>query len=90
MLEYKYLKGGSMNQHSEFIDWLINNKNYSKKSASDAYSRCKRAEKLTGKKISKKTPQLLSNCDEFVNLSVYVRSQINRAVTLWNEFVTVK
>ena len=79
-----------MKQRSEFIEWLIESKNFGKKGASDVYSRCVRAEKFTGKQISKNTLELLSNCDEFDSLSIYVKSQIKRAIMLWNEFNTIK
>jgi len=71
----------------EYRNWLIEQKNIKNKSAHDYVSRLKRAiQLLDGEKINNDTLLRLKEIEEFNSLSVSVRSQIRRAVRLFNEF----
>lgn len=73
----------------EFIDWLLNFKHFTERSAKDVVSRCKRADAFIHAKGPTDAYYLftLEQQDEFKKLSVNVRSQIKRALELKNEFL---
>lgn len=74
-------------EYSEFLEWLINEKNMSIRSAKDVISRCGRVcRMLHTDSISSDTLENLQNNDEFEKSSMFIKSQLKRAVTLYNEF----
>ncbi len=76
-------------EKTEFVEWLITNRNFSKRAANDTVSRIKRADKIY--KIPDSPDSLylykLQQTDEFSNLSVSVRSQIKRAASLYSDYL---
>lgn len=75
-------------ESTELLEWLINEKNMSIRSAKDVISRCSRVRRmLHTDSISSNTLEILKNNDEFEESSMFIKSQLKRAVTLYNEFV---
>ena len=71
----------------DFEKWLINEKNYSIRSASDVTSRIKRAKSILGiENINKKTESDLNNSNDFSCLSCSVKSKIRIAIRLYLEY----
>lgn len=71
-------------QKTDFYSWLLEEQNYSERSAKDVISRCKRAEKIVS---SSGIPDAfyvftLEQQEDFKALSVNVRSQMKRAIKL--------
>ena len=74
-------------ESSELLEWLISEKNMSIRSAKDVISRCGRVRRmLHADSISSNTLDILQNNDEFEESSMFIKSQLKRAVTLYNEF----
>lgn len=73
-----------------FVDWLVKSQNYSQRSASDTLSRVRRADKIC--RLDGAPDDFycytLQQTNEYNALSVSVRSQIKRALTLYNNFIT--
>ena len=70
-----------------FIEWLIEKKGFTKRSAHDAQSRLKRVFAITGKQdINPNTLVDLNKNETFLSLSMSVKSQLRRAVKLYSEF----
>lgn len=73
-----------------FLIWLINTQNYSQRSASDILSRVRRADKMC--RLDGAPDDFycytLQKTKGYRELSVSVRSQIKRALMLYNRFVT--
>jgi DNA (cytosine-5)-methyltransferase 1 len=77
-------------QKEAFVNWLITDKHFSNRSASDTVSRMKRAEKicpLNGIPDSYYIFSLEQKSD-FQSLSVGVKSQIKRATTLYADYLS--
>ena len=71
----------------EFKDWLKKEKKYSDRSARDVKSRIKRALIISGEeKITEKTLPIIESNNIFCALSPSVKSQIRRAVHLYQEY----
>ncbi|MEG1835900.1 MAG: DNA cytosine methyltransferase [Oscillospiraceae bacterium] len=73
---------------SEFYDWLILEKNMSVRSAKDVISRYKRVERIIGthhKDII--SVYLLTESAKYAELSMFIKSQLKRAATLYSEFL---
>jgi len=72
---------------SGFYDWLVNEKSMSTRSAKDVLSRCRRICKyIDSNDIDSKTIDLLNSNAAFNNQTMFIKSQLRRAVVLWNEF----
>ncbi len=73
--------------YENFFNWLINEKNMSKRAAKDVISRCKRLCKILNiTKIENTTIEKLNNNMDFLDKSMFIKSQLRRACALWNEF----
>lgn len=69
------------------LEWIINEKNMSIRSAKEAISRCGRVcRMLHTDSISSDTLKNLQNNYEFEESSMFIKSQLKRAVTLYNKF----
>lgn len=74
-------------ESSKLLEWLISEKNMSIRSAKDVISRCGRVRRILHTDfISSDTLDNLQNNDEFEESSMFIKSQLKRAVTLYNEF----
>lgn len=74
-------------QYSSFLDWLVLNRNMKKRSAKDVVSRCKRiVSMLSSDEIDSTTISRLNADKTFSEKSVFIRSQLRRAATLYVEF----
>lgn len=70
-----------------FTEWLMKTKGYTAKSAHDVESRMKRVYALIGKEtVNENTFAELTRRASFSALSVSVKSQLKRAVTLYLEY----
>ncbi len=70
-----------------FNDWLIETKGMQERSAKDVICRCKRVCGIVKKgKIGKDTIKSLEKSEVFANSTPCVKSQLKRAIILWNEF----
>lgn len=73
--------------NSRLLEWLINEKNMSVRSAKDVISRCGRVCRMLNiNSIGKDTLENLQRNDEFEYSSMFIKSQLKRAVILYNEF----
>lgn len=71
----------------KFKEWLIQEKGFSKKGSNDVISRLKRVYSILSiSEISKKSINSLENNSEFKTLSMSVRSQLRRAIKLYDEY----
>ena len=73
-----------------FLDWLITSKKYTTRTANDTVSRIKRADKLQPISGTPDGEYILSlqNNQVYISMSVSVRSQIKRALNLYQEYLT--
>lgn len=72
---------------AELLEWLINEKNMSIRSAKDVISRCGRVCRMLNiDSIDSDTLESLQSNDKFEESSMFIKSQLKRAVTLYNEF----
>ena len=70
-----------------FMQWLQNEKNYTQRSARDVQSRLKRVLLITNEKEpTDETLNLLEASEEFATFKNYIRSQLRRAVKLYEEY----
>ena len=74
-------------EYSLFLEWLIANKKMSQRAAKDVLSRCKRARKIVEDDvINKQTIEQLNISEEFNSKSMFIKSQLRRAVNLFCEY----
>ena len=72
---------------TEFYDWLINEKKISIRSAKDVLSRCRRiCSFLSISEFDANTINDLNENKLFIAQSMFVKSQLRRAVSLWYEY----
>ncbi len=70
-----------------FLEWLMKEKNLTKRGAKDVISRCKRICKILKiDTINSSTTISLNSNIEFTEKSMFIKSQLRRACTLWLEF----
>ena len=71
----------------KFVNWLIVDKKLSKRSAKDVYSRLKRILKLSNESdITKVKYEELIQSPVFLQQSMFVKSQLKRAFSLYLEY----
>lgn len=76
-----------MLESSGFYDWLISEKQMSARSAKDVISRCKRVCKiLNSEMINASSADSLSNSEFYGNASMFIKSQLKRAIALCLEY----
>ena len=69
-----------------FLEWLLVEKKMSRRAAKDVVSRCKRiCNMLNICAIEVSTIESLNLSEEFLEKSMFVKSQLRRACTLWIE-----
>ena len=74
-------------EYEKFLVWLKSNKNLGERSARDVVSRLRRAMAILGKDyFPEDALQELNAKPEFLELTMSVKSQLRRAVTLYSEF----
>lgn len=74
--------------YKEFSEWLELNTKLSRYSISSVVSRCKRACKISGDKtVNKKTLKKMEESDIYSSMSIYVKSQMKRAIDLYLKFM---
>lgn len=70
-----------------FLNWLLTEKKMSQRAAKDVVSRCKRICKILNNEIiDESTIATLNINTEFEEKSMFIKSQLRRAVSLWVEF----
>ena len=70
-----------------FLEWLKTEKNMSERSTRDTVSRIKRALRIISKdSVETSTIEKLNASPEFLKLSMFIKSQLRRAVALYQEF----
>ena len=75
----------------EFIKWLQKEKNYKEKSAYDVASRLKRVKQILGTtKIPMDALEKIEKNDNFLKLTVSVKSQLRISLRLYNEYKNSK
>ncbi len=87
----KYIKSEEQVETNKepFVNWLIHFQNYSQRSASDTLSRVRRADKICHLDGAPDDFYCysLQQMSEYNKLSVSVRSQIKRALSLYNQYI---
>ncbi len=76
-----------MDRFDSFKMWLDGNSTYTKATKSNIVSRLRRADKLIPVVPDPIYLFTLSQCSEFVALSVNVKSQIRRAVRIYHQYL---
>ncbi len=72
---------------AKLLEWLKVEKKMSARSAKDVLSRCSRVYRILGVDcFDDNTLDILQNSDEFKSSSMFIKSQLKRAVTLCLEF----
>lgn len=73
--------------YDAFLSWLLTEKKMSQRAAKDVVSRCKRICKILNIEIiNESTIANLNISAEFEEKSMFIKSQLRRAVNLWVEF----
>lgn len=73
--------------YNSFYEWLLTEQKMGQRSAKDVLSRCKRVcNLLSVDEISEETLSQLTLADKFNNNSIFIKSQLKRAVSLWLEY----
>lgn len=76
---------------NELIEWLIEEKKMSIRSAKDVLSRCGRiCRMLDIDTIDENTFNQLIKSDKYNECSMFIKSQLKRTVTLYSEFLNEK
>ncbi len=74
---------------TKLVEWLIVEKQMSSRSAKDVLSRCGRVYRMLGvDTLNDKSLEELQQNDQFLKSSMFVKSQLKRAVTLCLEFMS--
>lgn len=73
--------------NSEFQKWLQDEKKMSVRSSGDVICRIKRVMSIVhANEVNENTLGALNSSEEFLKCSMFIKSQLRRAVTLYNEF----
>lgn len=75
-------------EYEKFLTWLKSEKGLGERSARDVVSRLKRAMAIIGgDAITDESLQVLNSDSSFANLTMSVKSQLRRSVSLYSEFL---
>lgn len=73
--------------YSKFCDWLISDKRLSQRAAKDVVSRCKRISRMLNMdELGNDALELLCTDESFKESSMFIKSQLKRAIVLLHEF----
>lgn len=73
--------------NAEMLEWLMTTKKMSVRSAKDVISRKGRILRMLGiDEIDDTTLEKLLVCDQFIDSSMFIKSQLKRTVTLYMEY----
>ena len=73
--------------YDSFLNWLLEEKSLSERSAKDVISRCKRICRILNiNKIESSAIEKLNSNELFLQKSMFIKSQLRRAINLWLEF----
>lgn len=76
---------------TRLLEWLMNDKKMSIRSAKDVISRCSRVYRMLNiDSIDSDTLEKLQKNEEFKTNSMFIKSQLKRAVALYLEFENIK
>jgi DNA (cytosine-5)-methyltransferase 1 len=74
--------------YSVFCQWLKSDKKMTERSARDVVSRCKRIQKITEvDTLDECTETTLIECEDFDKCSMFIKSQLKRALSLYSEYM---
>lgn len=74
--------------NTEIFEWLISTKKMSIRSAKDVISRKGRILRMLGiEEIDGTTLEKLLECNQFIESSMFIKSQLKRTVTLYMEYI---
>ena len=72
---------------NNLVNWLVIEKHMNKRSAKDVLSRCGRINRmLKTDVIDQNSLELLLECEKYKESSMFVKSQLKRAIALYLEF----
>lgn len=75
----------------KLVEWLVEEKNMSVRSAKDVLSRCRRICRILDiDTIEETTLKQLIETEEYNECSMFIKSQLKRTVTLYSEFLSWK
>lgn len=73
--------------YMDLYQWLIQEKQLGSRSAKDVVSRCKRISRMLDTDVlNHSTANFLEQNEQFANCSIYIKSQLRRALSLVIEF----
>ena len=74
-------------ESNDFVKWLMNEKNMSKRSAKDVLSRKKRVCLIIkADELDESSYETLCDSQDFVNCSMFIKSQLKRSLELYLEY----
>lgn len=73
--------------YMDMYQWLVQEKQLGSRSAKDVVSRCKRISRMLDTDVlNNSTAKSLEQNEQFVSCSIYIKSQLRRALSLAIEF----
>ncbi len=76
-------------KNPNLVQWLIDEKHMSSRSAKDVQSRCGRIYRMLNiNELNNKTMEQLLACEQFQESSMFIKSQLKRTVTLYLEYTS--
>lgn len=77
--------------YPDFYQWLVQEKQLGSRSAKDVVSRCKRISRMLDTDVlNQSTATCLTQSEQFVDCSIYIKSQLKRALSLAIEFQSLR
>lgn len=73
--------------NNDFLDWLLAEKRMTQRAAKDVISRCKRICKMCNvASLESVSIAALESSSDFSEKSMFIKSQLKRALTLYSEY----
>lgn len=72
--------------YANFCEWLMSEKAMSQRSARDVVSRLKRVESIIANESDDLSLDALNSAPTFNDCTMFIKSQLRRTVTLYNEY----